>query len=104
MRQQFLNPACPVRGQTHEHVLQVSIGTMPIHARRLHQAHHRGRALARAQAPGEQPVIAANRDRPDLVLDSVVVHGQVPVIGEARQRRPAPQAIVKGLGSRRAVR
>ena len=41
-------------GQARQHVLQVGIGVMPVHARRLHQAHHRGRALARAQASGEQ--------------------------------------------------
>ena len=43
MRQQFFHPAGPVRGQAREHILQVGIGVMPVHARRLHQAHHRRR-------------------------------------------------------------
>ena len=104
MRQQLLDPAGPVRGQPREHVLQVGIGVVPVHARRLHQTHHRRRPLARTQAPGEQPVVSPNRNRPDLVLDPVVVHGQLPVINEARQRSPAPQAVIQRLGRGRAVR
>ena len=73
---------------------------MPVHAGRLYQAHHRRRPLARAQAAGEQPVAPANGDRPDLVLDPVVVHGQLPVIDEARQRNPAPQAVIQSPGRR----
>ena len=42
MRQQFLDPAGPVRGQPREHVLQVGIGIVPVHPSRLHQTHHRG--------------------------------------------------------------
>ena len=104
MRQQLLDPAAPVRGQAREHVLQVGIGVMTVHARRLHQAHHRRRPLARTQAAGEQPVVSSHRDRPDLVLDPVVVHGQLPVINEARQRSPTPQAVIQRLGRGRTVR
>lgn len=95
MRQQLLNPAGPMRGQAREHILQVGIRVVPVHARRLHQAHHHRRPLARTQVPGEQPVVSPNRNRPDLVLDPVVVHGQLPVINEARQRSPTPQAVVQ---------
>ncbi len=100
MRQQLLHPAGPVRGQPRQHILEIGIGVMPVHARRLHQAHHRRRPLTRAQAAGEQPVAPANGYRPDLVLDPVVVYGQLPVIDEARQRSPAPQAVVQRLGRR----
>lgn len=79
MRQQFLDPAGPVRWQAREHVLQVRIGVMPVHPRRLHQAHQRGRTLARAQAAGEQPVIVTNSDRSGLVFYPIAVHGQLPI-------------------------
>ena len=104
MGQQFFHPAGPVRGQPREHDLEVGIGVMPVHPGRLHQTHHGRRTLARAQAAGKQPVIAANGNRPDLVLDPVVVHGQLPVIDEARQRSPAPEAVIQCPGRRRAVR
>lgn len=41
-------------GQAREHVLQVGIEVIPGQARRLPRAHHRGRALARTLAAGEQ--------------------------------------------------
>ena len=104
MRQHLLHPTRPVRGQPREHIPEVGVGVMPVHARRLHQAHHRSRTLARAQAAGEQPVGSANGNRPDLVFDPVVIHAQLPIIDEARQRSPAPEAVIQGLGSRRAVR
>ena len=51
------------------------------------QAHNRGGANTGGFRPGEQPILAAQRYRPDRVLDRVVVDriaavGQVP-----RQRR-----------------
>ena len=104
MGQQLLNATGLVRRQPRENVLQIRIGIVPIHARRLHQAHHGRRTLARAQASGEEPVVPPNGNRSDLVLDPVVVHGQLPVICEARQRSPAAQAVVQRPGSRRAVR
>ena len=33
MRQQLLNPIVSVRGQSREHILEVGIGVMPVHAR-----------------------------------------------------------------------
>jgi hypothetical protein len=36
----------------------------------MDQAHHRGGTLAGAQAAGEQPVVAANGNGTDLVLDT----------------------------------
>lgn len=104
MRQQLVNLPGHVRWHPCQHVPQVCIGVMPVHARRLHQAHHRRRPLARAQAAGEQPVIATNGNRPDLVLDPVVVHRQLPLIDEARERHPTPEAVIQCPGRRRAVR
>ena len=104
MRQQLFHPAGPVRGQPGQYILEVGLGVVPIHARRLHQAHHGRRPLARAQAAREQPIGSANGNWPDLVFDPIVVHGQLPIIDEARQCSPAPEAVIQCSGSRRAVR
>lgn len=39
MRQRFLNSAGFGRGQPSQHILEVRIGVVPCHARRLDQAH-----------------------------------------------------------------
>ncbi len=76
---------------------------MPVDARRLDEAHDRCRPLARAQATREEPVVAADSNWADLVLDPIVVHGQLPVIDEPRQRFSAPQAVVQRLGACRTL-
>jgi len=77
---------------------------MTIEPGALNQTHHRRTALARAKGTREQPVVAADGNRSYLVLDMVVVHGQLPVTQEARQHTPAPQAVIKCLGSGAAIR
>ena len=52
---------------------------MPIQARRLDQTHDRRRPLAGAQRAGEEPILAANGNWPDLVLDPVVIDGNVSI-------------------------
>jgi len=69
----------------------------------LDQAHDRGGALAGAQAAGEQPVLPAERNRPDLVFDPVVVDRDLSVRQVARQRDPAFQAVVDGFGAGAAI-
>ena len=96
--QQLIDAAGLVRGQPRKNILEVGVGIVPAHTCRLDQAHHRRCPLARAQATGKQPVAPANRDRADLVLDPVVVHRQLSVIDEPRERLPAPQAVVQRLG------
>ena len=103
MRQQLLDATGGLRGQALEHVFQVSVRIVPIEPGRVHEAHDRSGALARAQAASEQPVVASNGNRPDLVLDPVVVGRQIAVIQVARQRRLAVQAVVDGLGGGRTV-
>lgn len=90
MRQELVDAASPVRGQPREHILEIGMWVMPVHLRRLDQAHDGGRPLARARAAGKQPAIAADGNRTDLVLDPIVVHGQFPVVRESGQRHPAP--------------
>jgi len=63
----------------------------------------RCRSLARAQAASEQPVVAANGDGPDRVLDPIVVYGPLPVIGEADECCPTLEAVVQRLCSGRSV-
>ena len=79
MRQQLLNLAGLVRRQPGQHILEVGVRIMFIEPSRLDQAHHRSRPLARAKASGEHPVISPNGNRPDLILDPVVVYGELPV-------------------------
>lgn len=45
MRQQFLNPIRPIRWQSGQDIFQIGMRIMPIHTRRLDQAHYRSRAL-----------------------------------------------------------
>lgn len=74
VREQFGDAAVRLGWQTPEHVIDVCPRVMPIHARRMDQTHHCCRTLARAQAASEQPVVAANGDGPDLVLDQIVIN------------------------------
>jgi len=103
VRPQLADLACALHGQACHHIAQVGVGVMHVHARRLDQTHDGRRPLARAQAACEEPVVAANRNGADLVLDSVVVHGQLPVTREPGQRIPPPQAVVQRLGTCRAL-
>ena len=72
---------------------------MPVEARRLDQAHDRRRALAGAQRTRKEPVLAADGNRPDLVLDPVVVDGHAAIRQVMGQRRPAFEGVVDGLGA-----
>jgi len=62
--------------QARQHIFEVSVRVMSIEPSTLNQAHHSGTALTGPQRTGEQPVVAANSYRPDLVLDVIVVDGQ----------------------------
>jgi len=103
MRQQFFDPADRLRRQALEHVADVGVRIMPVEPRGVDQAHDRSGSLAGPQAAGEQPVISAQRDRPDLVLDPVVVNGQFAIIDLTRQRFPAFEAVVDRLGGGRPI-
>jgi len=103
MRQQFPHAAVRLSRQTLEHILQVREGLVAIEPRGLDQAHDGGGALPRAQAVGEQPVLAPQRNWPVLVLDPVVVDGEAPVVDVVRKRDPALEAVVDGAGDARAV-
>ena len=78
MRQELVDAAGLVHGQPREHILEIGVRVVPVHARRLDQAHDGGRSLARTQAAGKQPVVATDGNGPDLVLDPVVSAGSCP--------------------------
>jgi hypothetical protein len=103
-QQQLSDLASSLCRQTGQKILEVGVWVMPVEFGRANQAHHRGNSFARAQRSREQPVIALNRNGPDLVLNPIVVHGQMPVLDEARQRTPAFEAVVQGSGRGRAIR
>jgi len=64
----------------------------------MDQAHHGGGTLARAQAAGEQPVVATNGNRPDLVFDSVVIGDTLHAwLLAQRQRVPDGSATAKAI-------
>ena len=50
---------------------------MPIHPRRLDQAHDRRRPFAAAQRPGKQPVRASKGPWSNLVLDLMAEDGRM---------------------------
>ena len=57
----------------------------------VNQAYDNRSALAGTQAAGKQPVVAANCNRPDLVLDPAVVDGEMTIIKIARERPERPR-------------
>ena len=67
---------------------------VPVDLGRLDQTYHRRRPLAAAQRTRKQPIVPANRDRPNLVFDPIVVHRQLTVSQEPCQSYPAAQAVV----------
>jgi hypothetical protein len=56
VRQQFLDPTVELRGQSGQHVFQISKRVMPAELGRLQQAHHHRGTLACQLAAQEQPV------------------------------------------------
>ena len=74
-----------------------------MHACRLNQAHHYSCALAGPHGFRKQPFRAPDGNRPDLVLDRVVVYGQALVPDETRQRRPSFQDVVQRFDSGCAI-
>ena len=79
--------------QIHERIdLQVLAG--------LHQRTQDGGAVRRGFAPGEEPVLAAQHDRPERLLRPVVVDLEPAVLGVARQGGPVAQRVADGCTER----
>ena len=103
MRQQLGKAAVWLAGQACEDVLQIGEGLVAIEACGLDETHDRCGTLAGTKRAGKQPVLATERDRPDLVLYPVVVDGHAPVIDVVRERGPALEAVIDGAGARRQL-
>jgi len=103
MREQFGDAAVRLGWQTPEHVIDVCLGVVPVHASRLDQTYHRCRPLARAQDASKQLVTAANGDGPDLVLDPIVINRQLPIINKKDECYPTLEAVDLRLGGDRSV-
>lgn len=99
MRQQLGKAAVWLAGQACEDVLQIGEGLVAIEACGLDETHDRCGTLAGTKRAGKQPVLATERDRPDLVLYPVVVDGHAPVIDVVRERGPALEAVIDGAAS-----
>ena len=78
MRQQLPDPALRLSQQAGEDILQIREGLVPVEARRLDQAHDRRSPFAGTERAGKEPVLAADGNRPDLVLDPVVIDRKLP--------------------------
>ena len=81
MRQEFGDQVVFVRGQTLQHIFEISIRVMPIEPGALNQAHDCGRTLAGPKRAGEQPVFSPDSYGPDLVFCPVVVDRQLACLG-----------------------
>lgn len=79
---QVVQIACLVSWQPRQYVLQVSVRIMPVHARRLDQAHDSRRSFTTAQRTGEQPV-GATVDRHSTIIKLRAAHP--PRAGAARR-------------------
>lgn len=65
----------------------------------IDQAHDHRHALAGAQRIGNEPVLAADGNQTDLVLDTVFVDRRGPV-GQVMEQHPAPfEGVVDGFGT-----
>jgi len=75
MWQQFVDPAGRLCRQPFENVARIGVRIEVVHLGQADQAHDCRGAPSGAQAAGEQPAGSSESDRPDPVLDPVVVGG-----------------------------
>ena len=80
MRQQHPDLAIPGGRQPRQPVGQPGLGLMPVGLGGRHQAHDRCRAFSSGFGAGKQPILSTKRDRPDRVLDRVVVDRECAVV------------------------
>lgn len=78
MRRQLLDLAALLRRQPHQHILEIRVRIMPIHACRLDQAHDRPCPFTAAQRSSEEPVGTARRPWPDRISTGLWSMGTAP--------------------------
>ena len=67
MRQQLADHAVALGWQAGQDIFQIGIRIMPIELGALNQTHDGRTTLARTQGAGEQPIVASNSDRSNLI-------------------------------------
>lgn len=80
MRRQRLDLAALLRRQPQQHILEIRVRIMPIHACRLDHAHDRRCPFTAAQRSSEEPVGTARLPWPDRIFDRVMVDGHRTII------------------------
>jgi hypothetical protein len=78
MRRQRLDLAALLRRQPQQHILEIRVRIMPIHACRLDHGHGRRCPFAAAQRSSGEPVGTARLPWPDRIFDRVMVDGTAP--------------------------
>jgi hypothetical protein len=96
--QQGADIAIERRRQAGQHIGQPRLRFMTVGPGRRQQAHDRRRTFASSFGSRKKPVFSTKRNRPDRVLDRVVVDRVGAVVRIARQRRPATQGVVDRIG------
>ena len=104
MGEQLGNHAVALGWQACQHIFQIGIRIMPVELGTLDQTHDGRTTLAGTQLTGEQPIIPADGNRANLILDMVVIDRQLPTSDETRQRAPASETVIQCFGRGRAIR
>ena len=65
----------------------------------LNQAHDRCRPFSGAQTARKEPILATCRNRPDAILDPVIVNRDQAVADIMDERKPAFETVIDGSGS-----
>ena len=96
--QQGIDLAVGARRETFQYADQPACRVKAVEFGGGEQALDGGGAAVGLLRPGEQPVLLADGDRTNGVLDQIVVVRQYARIGIAFQRRPALERVIDGLG------
>ena len=108
MRQEVGDQMVFVCGQTLQHIFQIFVRVMPVELGALNQTYHSRCPLPAARCPvrskpANNQLPRPNGNRPNLVLNPVVVDRQAPVVNKPAQCHPTFQAVVQRFGSGRPV-
>lgn len=85
-------------GDAGQNIPEIGLRIKAVEPGALDQGVDDGGALAALVGTGEEPVLAADGERPDRALGGVVVDLQIAAVGIAGERGPARQAVADRLG------
>ena len=81
-----------------KHVAEVLPRVEPVELARLDERVENAGALGAAVVRGEEPILAADSDRPQTPLGGIVVELEAGVLQEASERVPLVADVADGLG------